>query len=517
MGYRRHSLLLKLGFLLLGIYQTSSLIFMISGLLVFFLLSICLRPVSSYSVEQFYEHELRRICEFWSSIVREISFIFFEKNKKKSEHSPFDAFVMKMHKGSLYQERCSNEELDWGSNDPSHTVGKEESGRCSVCGDGAGDGCNQGFTQHRFYGKSIPFGLTMEEVMKNATLRGYFNSAQALQDYAEVIIYLKQKLHAHYSPVIVIGGSYGGMLASWFRMKYPHVALGALASSAPILYFDDITPEDGYYSVVTQDFRETSESCYESIRKSWGEIDNVASKHKGLLILSNIFKTCSPLNNTTELKDYLDSIYASAAQYGRPPTYSATKICNAIDDANNTTDILHRIHAGVAADRGARSCYDTNEFNQPSETNVGWRWQTCSEMVMPIGYGIKSTMFPSSPFDLNSFIKSCRKIYGVSPRPHWITSYYGGHGIKLILRRFASNIIFSNGLRDPYSSAGVLENISDTVVAIYTDRGSHCMDILPAGEGDPDWLVMQRKKEVEMILEWIQKYSDDLHHIYHLQ
>ena len=45
------------------------------------------------------------------------------------------------------------------------------------------------------------------------------------------------------------------VLASWFRLKYPHVALGALASSAPILYFDDITPQNGYYSVVTKDFR----------------------------------------------------------------------------------------------------------------------------------------------------------------------------------------------------------------------------------------------------------------------
>lgn len=45
------------------------------------------------------------------------------------------------------------------------------------------------------------------------------------------------------------------VLASWFRLKYPHIALGALASSAPILYFDDITPQNGYHSIVTKDFR----------------------------------------------------------------------------------------------------------------------------------------------------------------------------------------------------------------------------------------------------------------------
>jgi len=45
------------------------------------------------------------------------------------------------------------------------------------------------------------------------------------------------------------------VLASWFRLKYPHLTVGALASAAPILYFDKITPQNGYYSVVTRDYR----------------------------------------------------------------------------------------------------------------------------------------------------------------------------------------------------------------------------------------------------------------------
>lgn len=45
------------------------------------------------------------------------------------------------------------------------------------------------------------------------------------------------------------------MLASWFRLKYPHVAMGALASSAPILQFDDITPWSSFYDAASQDFK----------------------------------------------------------------------------------------------------------------------------------------------------------------------------------------------------------------------------------------------------------------------
>lgn len=53
--------------------------------------------------------------------------------------------------------------------------------------------------------------------------------------------------------------------------------------------------------------------------------------------------------------------------------------------------------------------------------------QTCSEMVSPIGIGKNETMFQADPFNLTEYMDSCNKSYGVVPRPHWITTYYGGH------------------------------------------------------------------------------------------
>lgn len=34
---------------------------------------------------------------------------------------------------------------------------------------------------------------------------------------------------------ITIGGSYPGALSAWFRSKYPHLTVGAIASSGVIL------------------------------------------------------------------------------------------------------------------------------------------------------------------------------------------------------------------------------------------------------------------------------------------
>ncbi|RWW19068.1 hypothetical protein GW17_00016902 [Ensete ventricosum] len=95
------------------------------------------------------------------------------------------------------------------------------------------------------------------------------------------------------------------VLAAWFRLKYPHITIGALASSAPILQFDHIVPWSSFYDGVSQDFKfsflifwligilqDESINCFEVIKHSWDELMAVGAKKGGMLELTKTFRAC---------------------------------------------------------------------------------------------------------------------------------------------------------------------------------------------------------------------------------
>jgi lysosomal Pro-X carboxypeptidase len=74
-----------------------------------------------------------------------------------------------------------------------------------------------------------------------------------MEDYVALLTKLKSDTPSlKNKATILFGGSYGGMLAAWIRMKYPHMFQGALASSAPVLWFKDKTVNTAYTTVASK-------------------------------------------------------------------------------------------------------------------------------------------------------------------------------------------------------------------------------------------------------------------------
>ncbi|RLN12998.1 lysosomal Pro-X carboxypeptidase [Panicum miliaceum] len=312
---------------------------------------------------------------------------------------------------------------------------------------------------HRFYGNDSEY--------STKTL-GYLTSTKALADYVILITSLKRNLSAEDTPVVVFGGSYGGMLASWFRLKYLHIAIGALASSAPILQFDYITPWSSFYDAVSQDYKSESLNCFAVIKATWDVLDERGSSDKGLLELSKLFRACKTVKYADSIGGWLETAFTYTAMVDYPAP------------ANFTENL---------------PAYPVKE--------------ACTEMIMPMSTSNES-MFPPSTFSYDDMSDACFQLNGVRPRPHWITTEYGGYRIDKVLKRFGSNIVFSNGMRDPWSRGGVLKNISSSIVALVTEKGAHHLDLRSATKNDPDWLVEQRRQEVEIIQGWIDQYHQDM-------
>ncbi|KAJ4958393.1 hypothetical protein NE237_025504 [Protea cynaroides] len=372
------------------------------------------------------------------------------------------------------------------------------------------------FIEHRFYGVSLPFGM---DSYKSTETLGYLNSQQALADFAVIIRSLKQNLSSETSPVVIFGGSYGGMLAVWFRLKYPHLAIGAVASSAPILQFDEIIPWTSFYDAVSQDYKDASLNCYEVIKGSWAELEALSVQRDALPRISRLFRTCKNIQSVSSARDWLWKAFVYTAMANYPteanfmmplPAYPVTEMCKIIDGFSTKATKLNKVLAAANLYynyTGTQKCFDP-ENRTDTHGLYGWKWQSCTEMIMPMTTS-NDSIFPPVTFDMEKLVKYCMNIYGTMPRPHWITTEFGGYRIEQVLKRFGSNIIFSNGMQDPWSRGSVLKNISGSIIALVTEKGAHHVDFRSARKDDPDWLVEQRRQEVEIIQSWIDDYYSE--------
>jgi len=373
------------------------------------------------------------------------------------------------------------------------------------------------FAEHRYYGESLPFGP--ESRSTDPLKVGYLSSSQALADYVDLITYLKGSIDgAAESPVVAFGGSYGGMLAAWIRTKYPHIVQGAIAASAPIAQFT--SPCDAFGRIVTSDFSAAApnSSCSAAVRASWSALDRLflLPNSTGLNWLNTNFQLCPTSHmtaaaNISTLKSYLTDLWTNLAMMDYPygtsflaplPPNPVAAVCEHLSKPyNNDTELLQLVYKAVnvySNYTGESKC-----LNLMEEDGIGadmWSYQACTEMVMPFCYDGSNDMFEPAPWNLEEYTKECQEAWGPAavPQPDLANSLYGGRNLAS-----ASNIVFSNGLLDPWSSGGVLKSSPGGVVAIIIPEGAHHLDLRGSNPSDPVSVIQARKQERAYIDKWI--------------
>jgi len=387
------------------------------------------------------------------------------------------------------------------------------------------------FAEHRYYGESMPYGPNSYD---NKSRLGYLTSQQALADYVDLISHLKRRGSPRHTseaagpqprcgnPVIAFGGSYGGMLAAWFRIKYPAVVEGAIASSAPIWQFTGMTPCNAFYWVTSSAYVNTSAECGLTIKASWKAIDNVTKSSEGKSWLSNEWKLCSPLsdaNSVSSLKNCMSNVFVNMAMANYPypanflaplPGYPIKELCKPMmNHRENDRTLLGSVFKGLNVYfnyTGTSPCLDVIGCGTtPALSDQGWDYQSCTEMVMPMCSNGFTDIFEKSPWDFEKFAKYCHTTYGIQPVVDIIEKIYGGKNLNA-----ASNIIFSNGLLDPWSSGGVLQNISKTVRAVIIPESAHHLDLRASNINDPESVIKARKLYKNWIKKWLSGYRDQV-------
>uniref|UniRef100_A0A0A9WII6 Lysosomal Pro-X carboxypeptidase n=1 Tax=Lygus hesperus TaxID=30085 RepID=A0A0A9WII6_LYGHE len=370
------------------------------------------------------------------------------------------------------------------------------------------------FAEHRYYGESLPFGNLS---FTDPKYSGYLSSLQALADYVDLIAHLKtvySKRDNAPIPVIAFGGSYGGMLAAWIRMKYPGIITGSLAASAPIWQFTGMTPCDAFYKVTTRAFKVSgSQNCVDTIKNSWGAIDSIAASDGGLQWISQTFKTCGTLTDKVDLKNYLNSAFVNAAMANYPypanflaelPGHPVKAICKKLSTTSKDPKvILESIFQGVSVFfnyTGTSKCLQLDDADPQDLGDQGWGYQSCTEMVMPI-CDRGDTMFEKSEWDMQTISDSCYAQYKVRPVVDYVRNLYGAKELA-----YVSNIIFSNGYLDPWSSGGVLHSVSkDSMVTGAMQGAAHHLDLRASNPLDPPSVKRARQMYRKLMNKWVRE------------
>jgi len=394
------------------------------------------------------------------------------------------------------------------------------------------------FAEHRYYGTSLPY--SQEDIIDDTLKLQFLTTDQALADYATLIDYLQKNAFgtevdpSFHSPIVGFGGSYGGMLGAWFRMKYPHLVDGVIAGSAPVWGVAGLSPEADPYGFAAMETYDASESagvandlCVTNIQQGWTDLSAMAKSRSGRKTLGAVFNLCSTPSNTYEGMTVLDvvdeavsymamSSYPYASNYiagavlgtesGSLPAYPVTSACNDYltedfgDDAESRVAAIGQFAAVFWNSDGQNTCLDPLSMWDTYNSYI-WDYLYCRSLLMPNGMlGGEHDMFWTSEWSQEATVAWCNEQYEIEVDVQGPASVkYGGRG----LARAMSNVVFSNGDMDPWMPGGVSESPSESLVALMVEGGGHHLDLMFSNSADPASVVAVREAEAAMIRQWI--------------
>lgn len=345
--------------------------------------------------------------------------------------------------------------------------------------------------EHRFYGESVP-GDSKEDGLTN--LLAYHTVEQSLAD----IKYAIQQLATPGSKVFTFGGSYPGALSAWFRLQYPHVTNGSLASSGVVNNILDFPDFDDQVALAV------GGPCATAIQATTHAYEAAFAAGKGTEAKLLFGVGALALSEPDFYYMTADSA-AMAVQYGHK-----ADLCEmyARLGPSPSPDTLMQSFASFTNsfwgnDFGSNCFYSTDCLKHHPDhwqpTSRSWRWQKCSQLAYlqtaPTGFSLRS-----SSLSLKVLLQQCADVFnGTQPDTQPIQKIFGGANPQ------GTNIFFSDFSDDPWLRASVRQDRSPTMPyeLVQCDGCGHCMDLGRPDSKDPQPLRDGRARFETYLEAWL--------------
>ncbi|XP_023595890.1 putative serine protease K12H4.7 [Trichechus manatus latirostris] len=407
--------------------------------------------------------------------------------------------------------------------------------------------------EHRFYGHSQPTGD-----LSTASLR-YLSSRQALADIVNFRTKVAKTAGLTRNKWVVFGGSYGGSLAVWSRIKHPDLFAAAVGSSAPMLakvnfyeYLEGVQNSLGthnkeclkavkeaydqvvemlklpkYYSKLESDFMLCKNFKFNSVMDTTFFLERLVllvatnvqhnmDKKKKVGILRSTFKDTDPDPQRGQIKLRFGGFYVLYGE-GNQVFIRIEDFCDIMTNTSlgspyyRLVRIVHSVFKETFSlsfnadyDGKMKALSDSSINHHMPTQGRQWLYQSCTEF----GF-FKTTDSKNQPFTgvpLSYFVKPCSDVFGPEFNYDSLKTgvmstnmYYGGFNVR------GSKIIFSNGSFDPWHTLGITKDISKDLPAVFIKGAGHCSEMFRQKATDSAELIQAREKIFHILQKWLKE------------
>eukprot|EP01059_Diplonema_ambulator_P031121 TRINITY_DN5628_c0_g1_i2.p1 TRINITY_DN5628_c0_g1~~TRINITY_DN5628_c0_g1_i2.p1 ORF type:complete len:502 (+),score=157.98 TRINITY_DN5628_c0_g1_i2:98-1603(+) len=353
--------------------------------------------------------------------------------------------------------------------------------------------------EHRYYGCHNLSACPVPEPALPGALK-YLSSRQALGDLAQFHAYAVRRYNlTTRNKWVSFGGSYPGMLAGWFRLKFPHLVHASVASSAPVKAQVDMR---GYNDVVASAFSVSdqgvggSPACTANIANGHQTIGQMFNTTEGRQTLSQLFgHTPDWYESTSNQASFAGNGVASfPAQSNDPactqPACNIGKICAIMTDASLGDNVQRLAHL-----RKTQMLWSQDKTLMAPDSVVNyWGYQTCTEFAFYQTCEVGSNCFYTQGYvTVASMEEFCQVEFGISSETvqrnvDYTNEYYGGD------QPAGDCVLYPNGEVDPWHALSVLKSPSPGIPVMMVPGASHHAWTHPSLPTDQQSVVQARQQ-----------------------